>query len=678
LVLVTGTVFQQPFIEFGREICGDLPTALRREWLVTNGQGGYASATVLGAPTRSYHGFLVAALEPPVERTVLVAALDEWVVYQGERFPLCTHEFSESGFAPEGYRHLQTFQLDGALPVWSFAVGDALIERRVWLVSGENTSYVRYRVVRSSGPIDFEITPLTTYRSFHELTSADGQTVSVEAANERAIVRFGSDDRALALVSEHGRFEANGCWWWGFRFREETARGLADRGELYAPGTFRFRLATSESCAVVASTELSIEPDAEGALQAVRNRQAALLRTASAEASDPLIQQLVLAADQFIVARELPGKPNGESIIAGYHWFNDWGRDTMIALPGLCLSTGRFDEAESILRSFAGFVDQGLLPNNFPDRAGVVPGYNTVDATLWYVLAIDAYVRTTGNARLVDDLLPVLRDIVRHHLEGTRYHIGVDPADGLLSAGEPGVQLTWMDAKVGDWVVTPRIGKPVEINALWYNVLRIMQTLDSQADDALEAIDYGHLADRVRESFQTRFRSSACDHLADVIDGPAGDDWSIRPNQIFALSLPNPLLEGDEARQILDIVGRHLLTSYGLRSLSPWDSAYVGQYGGDQVKRDGAYHQGTVWSWLLGPFAEAHARLDGDIEYARSLMSPIADHLRDAGLGSISEIFEGDAPHLARGCIAQAWSVGETLRVLRLLETPGAFSVDAS
>jgi predicted glycogen debranching enzyme len=279
---------------------------------------------------------------------------------------------------------------------------------------------------------------------------------------------------------------------------------------------------------------------------------------------------------------------------------------------------------------------------------------------------------------LVDDLLPVLRDIVRHHLEGTRYHIGVDPADGLLSAGEPGVQLTWMDAKVGNWVVTPRIGKPVEINALWYNVLRIMQTFDSQGDDALEAIDYGHLADRVRESFQKRYRSSACDHLADVIDGPSGDDWSIRPNQIFALSLPYPLLEGDEARQILDIVGRHLLTSYGLRSLSRQDSAYVGQYGGDQVQRDGAYHQGTVWSWLLGPFAEAHARLDGDIAFARSLMSPIADHLRDAGLGSISEIFEGDAPHLARGCIAQAWSVGETLRVLHLLETPGAFSVNAS
>jgi predicted glycogen debranching enzyme len=668
---------EQPYIEFGREICGELPAALRREWLVTNGLGGYASATVPGTSTRSYHGLLVAALEPPVERTVLVAALDEWVVYQGARYPLCTHEFAESGLAPEGYRSLQSFELDGALPVWTFAVGDALIERRVWMVYGENTSYVRYRVVRSSGLVDFEITPLTTHRSFHELTTGDGQTVNVDAAGSKVVVRFGAADSPLALVSDGGQFEANGCWWWGFRFREETARGLADRGDLYAPGTFRFRLAAGESCAVVASTERSIEPDTEGALQAAQSRQAELIRAASAEGSSRLIQQLVLAADQFIVARELPGEPNGETIIAGYHWFNDWGRDTMISLPGLCLSTGRFNEAESILRSFAEFIDQGLLPNNFPDRAGVIPGYNTVDATLWYVLAIDSYVRATGDKRLVEDLLPVLRDVVRHHLDGTRYRIGVDPADGLLFAGEPGVQLTWMDAKVGDWVVTPRIGKPVEINALWYNVLRVMQEFDSQAEDVPDAIDYGRLAGRVRDSFRNRFRSPACDQLADVLDGPGGDDWSIRPNQIFALSLPYPLLEDDEARRILDVVGRHLLTSYGLRSLSPDDPAYAGSYGGDQVYRDGAYHQGTVWSWLLGPFAEAHVRLDGNAEFSRLLLAPIADHLRDAGLGSISEIFEGDTPHLARGCIAQAWSVGETLRVLRLLESPDAFSAIA-
>jgi predicted glycogen debranching enzyme len=358
----------------------------------------------------------------------------------------------------------------------------------------------------------------------------------------------------------------------------------------------------------------------------------------------------------------LPDRPNGKSIIAGYHWFNDWGRDTMIALPGLCLATGRAAEAESILRTFAAYVDQGLLPNNFPDRAGVIPGYNTVDATLWYVIAIYRYWIATGNRQLVDDLLPTVHDIVQHHRSGTRYGIGVDPVDGLLRAGEPGVQLTWMDAMVGDWVVTPRIGKPVEIAALWYNVLRIAQELDPSA------VDVGAWAQELRDSFIARFVSRDVEQLADVIDGPDGDDWSTRPNQIFALSLPFPLLDGDRARRVLDVVSRNLLTSYGLRSLAPSDPGYRGTYGGNQLQRDGAYHQGTVWSWLLGPYAEAVFNVSGDRQAAIDLLLPLADHIRDAGLGSISEIFEADAPHLPRGCIAQAWSVGETLRVLQLLE----------
>jgi predicted glycogen debranching enzyme len=340
----------------------------------------------------------------------------------------------------------------------------------------------------------------------------------------------------------------------------------------------------------------------------------------------------------------------------------------MIALPGLCLSTGRASEAGAILRTFARFVDRGLLPNNFPDRAGVIPGYNTADATLWYVLAIAACARETGDDRLVRDLLPVLVDIIEHHLAGTRYGIGVDPADGLLRAGEPGVQLTWMDAKVGDWVVTPRIGKPVEINALWYNALRIVGGFLSEHDDPERANRFGAEADRVRTAFLQRFRRPGSDHLADVIDGPDGDDWSVRPNQIFALSLPYPLIDGDEARAVLDAIARELLTDFGLRSLSPNDPAYLGTYGGDQISRDGAYHQGPVWGWLLGPFVEASFRLHGDRDAALRLLAPIEDHLRDAGLGSISEIFDGDAPHLPNGCIAQAWSVAEVLRVWRMIE----------
>jgi predicted glycogen debranching enzyme len=380
------------------------------------------------------------------------------------------------------------------------------------------------------------------------------------------------------------------------------------------------------------------------------------------------VQQLVLAADQFLVARPLADEPDGRSVIAGYHWFNDWGRDTMISLPGLTLATGRAEEAASILRTFARYLADGLLPNNFPDSAGVVPGYNTADATLWYILSIRAYEEATGDDSLVSDLLPALLQVVERHLEGTRYGIGVDPADGLLRAGEPGVQLTWMDAKVGDWVVTPRIGKPVEINALWYNALRAIAEFHAVRGDAATAARLTDLANRTRESFLARFRRPDLDYLADVVDGPDGDDWTLRPNQVFALSLPHPMLEGDEARTVLDAVSRSLLTSYGLRSLTPLDPAYRGTYGGDQVLRDGSYHQGPVWSWLLGPYAEAGYQLTGDRNAALTVLRPIGDHLRDAGLGSVSEILEGEPPHLPKGCVAQAWGVAETLRIWRLLD----------
>jgi predicted glycogen debranching enzyme len=396
------------------------------------------------------------------------------------------------------------------------------------------------------------------------------------------------------------------------------------------------------------------------------------LSRAAADEDDPIVQQLILAADQFLVARPLPKDPDGRSVIAGYHWFNDWGRDTMISLPGLTLATGRADEVAIILRTFAQFLADGLLPNNFPDRAGQVPGYNTADATLWYILALRAYREATGDNALVAELLPALREIVESHLAGTRYGIGVDSNDGLLRAGEPGVQLTWMDAKVGDWVVTPRIGKPIEINALWYNVLRSIASFLVANGDFATAARYDAQADRARESFRNRFRRTDRDYLADVVDGPDGDDWSMRPNQLFALSLPYPLLEGEEARVVLASVGRALLTSFGLGSLSADNLAYRGTYGGDQIHRDGSYHQGPIWSWLLGAYADVSFRLDGDREAALAILRPIGDHLRDAGLGSISEIFEGDAPHLPKGCVAQAWGVAEILRSWRSIAATAA------
>jgi predicted glycogen debranching enzyme len=663
---------QRPHVAFGREICGNLEAGMRREWLVTNGSGGYASATLPGILSRSYHGLLVAALEPPVARTVLVAGSVDWVTYDGKRYPLSTHEFGGGSIAPDGYRYLESFRLEGTLPIWTFALADALVERRLWMTHGENTSTVSYRLLRGSRPLELEITPLVTYHSFHALASGAGWNIGFESQERGGVVNVDDGATPFRLLSDFADFRPDGAWWWNFRHQAETERGLADHGDLFAPGSFSAVLGPGQSIAMVYSTEAYPSLDAAASLAAEQQRQRTLLTQAGAQNEDPVVQQLVLAADQFLVARPLPDDPNGRSVIAGYHWFNDWGRDTMISLPGLTLQTGRADEAASILRTFARYISDGLLPNNFPDSAGMIPGYNTADATLWYILAIRAYREATGDRALVADLLPALDGIVDRHLQGTRYSIGVDPTDGLLRAGEPGVQLTWMDAKVGDWVVTPRIGKPVEINALWYNALRSVAEFHRSAGNESVAERRDAQAARTKDAFRARFRRPDLDYLADVVDGPDGDDWSMRPSQILAISLPHQLLEGEAARSVVDAVGRALLTSNGLKSLSSDDPAYRGTYGGDQVHRDGAYHEGPVWSWLLGAYADASYRLNGDREAALAILSPIGDHLRDAGLGSVSEIFEGDPPHLPRGCIAQAWGVAEILRSWRQLSAQPA------
>ena len=656
------SILSEPLVSFGRSICGDLDAGLRREWLTTNGIGGFASGTIAGSMTRSYHGLLVAALEPPVARTVLVAAFDERVTYGGKTWSLSTHSFAGGIPEPAGYRCLSEFRLEGALPVWIYAVGDALIERRIWMEYGQNTTWVTYRRLRGSLPVELTITPLVTCRSFHALSRSTDHAINVLAEESRAVIDAGA--ARFFVESDRASFVSNGSWWWDFHYQQEQARGLADEGDLFAIGQFQATIDQGDPLSFV----LSSEPDwqdgnSEASLVRAQLRQAALLSQAKATESDPAFQQLVLAADQFLVARPMTEHPDGRSVIAGYPWFNDWGRDTMISLSGLCLTTGRLAEAESILRTFAHYINDGLLPNNFPDQSGDIPGYNTVDATLWYIIAIDAFTREFDDTTLLRDLLPALIDIIEHHLAGTRHGIAVDPSDGLLRAGEPGVQLTWMDARVGEWVVTPRIGKPVEINALWINVLRLVGKFLLDMNEPQKAGQFLALADQAQDSFMKRFRRDGWNHLADVVDGPSGDDWSIRPNQIFALSLPFPLIEGDDARALLDAIAQDLLTDFGLRSLSPDDPAYHGTYGGDQVQRDGAYHQGPVWGWLLGPFVEAHIRLHGDRDAALQFLAPIVDHLRDAGLGSISEIFEGDAPHRPDGCTAQAWSVAETLRV---------------
>jgi predicted glycogen debranching enzyme len=662
-------IVDQPLISFGPEIAADLPSALRREWLVTNGLGGYASGTITGINTRRYHGLLVAALAPPVERTVLVAGSIDWATYDGQRYPLSTHEYGDGTIDPHGYRHIVAFRLDGTVPVWTYALADALLERRVWMAHGANTTYVVYRLLRASRDLDLDISPLVTYRDFHALSHGDGWQPGAVEVDGGVEVRAFAGAAPYRILVEGARYSASHTWFWNFLHRQETERGLDDRSDLFMPGTFSRRLAQGEALTLVLSTEGSPDMDGARALALEYGRQRELLGRADALEAEPVVQQLVLAADQFIARRGA-----GTTVIAGYHWFNDWGRDTMISLPGLTLSTGRPEGAAGVLRTFAAYVDRGMLPNNFPDAAGVVPGYNTVDATLWYVLAIAAYERATGDLSLVDELLPVLRSIVDWHVRGTHYGIGVDPADGLLHAGEAGVQLTWMDAKIGEFVVTPRSGKPVEIQALWYNVLRSLAALLATRHDP-DCARFAAMADRVQAGFAARFYRDDLGYLADVVDGPGGDDLRLRPNQIFAVSLPYPLVDGAQAVSVVERVGRALLTPVGLRSLSPEDPDYRGDYVGGPGQRDSGYHQGPVWTWLLGPYAEAHYRVHGDRAAALALLRPVEHHLRDACVGTVSEILEGDPPHRPVGCVAQAWGVAETLRVWRALsDTRGTLS----
>lgn len=648
-------------IHFGREITGDLITALRREWLVTNGIGGYAMGTVAGARTRRYHGLLVAAVNPPAGRALMLAGLDTWITVGHARYPLVTHDWAAGVVLPDGYRHLESFGLDGTIPIFTYAVGGAQIVQRIWMSHGHNTTYITYTYARGAEPINLELTPLCTYRDHHGITA--GSDTSSPIVNElkggvEVIMEPGT--LPLCLYANTGEIVLGREWWWAFQLDQETRRGLSDQEDLFAATTITASLPPGATFCLVATTEQRPVSWKE-ALEAERERQAGLLKASSVGEDAPeWIRQLVLAADQFIVDRPIDEGGTGKSVIGGYPWFSDWGRDTMIGLPGLTLATGRPEVAAAILRTFARFVDRGMLPNRFPGT-GDAPEYNTVDATLWYFVAIHHYLDAQNDNALAAELYPVLVDIIDWHLKGTRYGIKVDPEDHLLYAGEPGVQLTWMDAKIGDWVVTPRTGKPVEINALWYNALRIIASMAARQGQDEDAARYEAMARKVQDSFNERFWSG--EYLCDVIDTPDGDDTTLRPNQLMVVALPYALLDYQKSKAVVDVCARHLLTSLGMRSLDPAASGYVGQHTGTPRQRDSAYHQGTVWSWLIGPFVSAYYKVYNDAQEAFSFLRPMNDHLYDAGLGTISEIFDGDPPHTPSGACAQAWSVGEVLRV---------------
>jgi predicted glycogen debranching enzyme len=657
-------------IQMGREICGSLALAEDREWLVTNGIGGYGSGTVVGSLTRGYHGLLVAARRPPVDRMVMLVKVEEQISYRGASWALSTNRWASGAVAPSGLLELEHFELEGSIPCWRYACADALLEKRVWMEHGRNVTYVAYTAARAREPLHLDARAIVNNRNFHDAGAlAEPADVSVASGGIRVV--WGGDLLPLFLKLDGATATAARDVYRDFALPAETARGLTDRADNVHAATFQVTLQPGQTVVLLASAgegPTTVDP---AALERRRARDRSLLsawsgaRPEGAPAAPAWASQLVLAADQFVVDRgQTQGGAPGKSVIAGYHWFEDWGRDTMISLPGLALSTGQASIAAPILRTFAQFVDQGMLPNRFPD-ASAQPEYNTIDATLWYFQAIRAYHDATGDDQLLRDLFPVLRGIVDWHVKGTRYGIQVDAADGLLRGGQPGVQLTWMDAKVGDLVITPRIGKPVEVNALWFNALRAMVAFAARLGEPVEP--YQGMAAKALASFD-RFWNAAASYCFDVIDGPQGVEAALRPNQIFAVSLPESPLSLDRQRDVVDACAGALLTSYGLRSLAPSEPGYQGFYGGDQRHRDGAYHQGSVWAWLLGPFVEAHLRVHRDPEAARRLIAPLGDHLGAAGLGSISEIFDGDAPFTPRGCIAQAWSVGEALRVLTLLD----------
>ena len=661
------------------ETCRDWSPASAHEWLVTNGRGSYASGTVAGTNTRRYHGLLVAALRPPLGRTLLVAALDATVepVAGAAPIPLHVHEYHDGTIAPHGHRHIEAFALHDGIPTWTYGFPGGRLTRTVWMEHGRDITYVRYALAPESDSVVLRLAPLCTFCDYHTLTQGhpDWRFI-VEPHEESVTLRAWPEAPPYWLwLDRPAHFTGREEWSWRFLYRVERDRGLDHLEDLYVPGDFAVALAPGETVTVVLTNESATAASAAtGDRDALARARARARRLPSQvginAAADPVAAALCLAADQCLVSRGPSAAANtAGTVLAGYPWFADWGRDTMIALPGLTLATGRIREAEAILRVFADHVQDGLLPNRFPD-AGDIPEYNTADATLWYFHAIarvlahseDAGFGASERRRLLSDLYPVLRRIVAFHLRGTRHHIRVDPHDGLLYAGEPGVQLTWMDAKVGDWVVTPRIGKPVEINALWLHALTRMAEWATALGATDDATEYRRWLAQGAASFAARFWYPAGGFLYDVVDGPAGDDPSLRPNQVIATALPETPLSADQRRRVVEIVTEHLLTPMGLRSLAPGGDDYRGRYTGDVWQRDGAYHQGTVWPWLIGPFIDSHLAVYDDRARAHRLLEPLAAHLGTAGLGSVSEIFDGDPPHTPGGCYAQAWSVAELLR----------------
>jgi predicted glycogen debranching enzyme len=648
-------------IEIDESRCRDFKTATSLEWLETNGQGGFAFGTVSGAATRRYHSYLTAALNPPVGRYALVAKFEETLEINGEFFELSSNNYPGTVY-PKGYEFLTSFRLD-PFPIWTFRCGDILLEKRLFMPKGRNATVVRYstskHAFKTKQKMRLKVRPLISCKDYHTIIRR-GDLPATGYKIQDGVIEMQPDpsiDAVIFFSHNAASVIPTGYWYENFQYLIEAERGFDYSEDLYQPFEMEFDFRRDVS--VIISTGRSIEAAAAAELEKSEiNRRKKILQRSGLQTE--FEKSLVLAADQFIVARG-----NGNTIIAGYPWFSDWGRDTMISLSGLALVTNRNETARSILIEYAKYVSEGMIPNRFPDK-GESPDYNTADATLWYFEAVRAYVEKTGDIELVEThLYKTLAEIIRWHLNGTRYQIRVD-TDGLLQAGTPQTQLTWMDAKSGERVFTPRNGKPVELQALWYNALRSMADFAEVLGYDDDRVRFDSLANLTRFSFNAVFWNADAGCLYDVVEN-GRRDASVRPNQLFAIALPHPVLERRHWRTVVDRVRSDLLTPFGLRTLSPADPNYVGRYEGPPASRDAAYHQGTVWAWLMGPFIDAFRRAyaeEKDVESeSLGLLAAFEDHLKTACLGQISEIFDGDPPHTPRGCPAQAWSVAEILRV---------------
>ncbi|OPJ55036.1 amylo-alpha-1,6-glucosidase [Alkalithermobacter paradoxus] len=642
-------------MRFGKKDWKSYESGIQKEWILTNGLGGFASSTIINCNIRKYNALLNVSLNPPVNRIVLLSKVDEEIIVDDRSYYLGTNK-TLNGVKDKGYLHLQQFIFEDT-PKFIYSVKDLFIEKEIGLVYNEDKVVITYKIESKDSSAVLRLYPFTNYKDHHENSkkyefkynqSKIPNGLKLELENNPKINIF--------MKTSCGNYIPNEKWFDGMYYDNEEYRGLDPIDYHFIPGYFEIEIKpnTQNEISFIASTEHFEDLNGFEVIQEIKERYKTLVNKANY--NDSFADKLVRACDDFLVYRK---STNTKTVIAGYPWFTDWGRDTMISLTGLTLVTKRFDEAKEILTTFIKYLDEGLIPNMFPDE-GCDPLYNTVDGTLWYFYGVYKYLEYTNDYDFVkNNIYEKLKEIINYHINGTKYNIKMD-SDFLITAGEKGTQLTWMDAKVDDWVVTPRHGKAVEINALWYNALKIMANLSEKFEE--DHSYYEDIAQKVKESFNKLFWNEDKKYLYDVINENSKDD-KIRPNAIFAVSLPYPILQKEKRKYIVDKAYKELYATYGMRSLSEYEDEYIGVYGGNRYKRDAAYHQGTTWAWLIGHFITSYVKVYGKSEnLIKKFIDPFKDHLKDQCVGQIAEIFDGNEPIIPRGCFAQAWSVAEILR----------------